>query len=335
MTQTNSLKFVVYGAGGVGGVIGGKLFQAGWPVTLIARGEHARSIRTSGLRLVCPGADQVLPLTVVEHPTSLEFDAHTVVLMCMKSQHMRRALEDLSLCRGADRAVLVCVQNGVANESLALRYFAQVYGCVVNLPAMFIHPGEVASYGQGVAGILDVGAAPQGNDACAQQVAAAFTAAGFSARPQPAIMRWKYAKLLLNLLNVLQACLADYAASTSLRKRIREEALACFDAAGIDCASKAEVTNRASGPDGTALMRMVDLPGYERTAGSSWQSLARGTGDIETEYLNGEICYLGRLHGVPTPVNQACVLMARQTIAQQLGPGSFTTAQLIAMAEHV
>ena len=36
---------------------------------------------------------------------------------------------------------------------------------------------------------------------------------------------------------------------------------------------------------------------------SSWQSLARGTGSIEADYLNGEITLLGRLHGVPTPVN--------------------------------
>jgi lysophospholipase L1-like esterase len=31
--------------------------------------------------------------------------------------------------------------------------------------------------------------------------------------------------------------------------------------------------------------------------------LARATGSIETDYLNGEIAMLGRLHGVPTPVN--------------------------------
>jgi ketopantoate reductase len=35
---------------------------------------------------------------------------------------------------------------------------------------------------------------------------------------------------------------------------------------------------------------------------STGQSLRRGT-TIETDFLNGEIVLLGRLHGIPTPVN--------------------------------
>ena len=42
-----------------------------------------------------------------------------------------------------------------------------------------------------------------------------------------------------------------------------------------------------------------------RRGSSTWQSLARGAGGIEVDYLNGEIGLLGRLHGVPTPVNDA------------------------------
>jgi 2-dehydropantoate 2-reductase len=47
------------------------------------------------------------------------------------------------------------------------------------------------------------------------------------------------------------------------------------------------------------------VEGEERRAGgSTWQSLRRGTGTIETDYLTGEIVLLGRLHGVPTPANR-------------------------------
>ena len=46
------------------------------------------------------------------------------------------------------------------------------------------------------------------------------------------------------------------------------------------------------------------MPGEPaQLGGSSWQSLVRGTGTIETDFLNGEIVLLGRLHGIPTPVN--------------------------------
>ena len=52
--------------------------------------------------------------------------------------------------------------------------------------------------------------------------------------------------------------------------------------------------------------------------------MQRGTGDIETNYLNGEIVLLGRLHDVPTPANKACVVMAMQMLAENLGPGAYS-----------
>ena len=60
---------------------------------------------------------------------------------------------------------------------------------------------------------------------------------------------------------------------------------------------------------------MSRLPGQEGTGGSSWQSLVRGTGSIEADHLNGEIVLLGRLHGVPTPVNAVLQRRARQAAA--------------------
>ena len=60
---------------------------------------------------------------------------------------------------------------------------------------------------------------------------------------------------------------------------------------------------------------MSRLPGLEHTGGSSWQSLVRGTGSIEADHLNGEIVLLGRLHGVPTPVNAVLQRRARQAAA--------------------
>ncbi len=51
------------------------------------------------------------------------------------------------------------------------------------------------------------------------------------------------------------------------------------------------------------LVEHGEIAGVPRPGGSSWQSLAKGSGTIEADYLNGEIVLLGRLHGVPTPVN--------------------------------
>ena len=316
------MRYVVYGAGGVGGVIGARLFQAGFEVTLIARGEHARAIRTQGLHFVAPQEDVTLPMDVVEHPREASIDVGTIVLLCMKSQHTFAALEDLSRSAPAETPV-ACVQNGVANEPLALRFFRHTYATLVNLPAMFLNPGEVVCHAQGRSGILDSGCFPHGVDAIVQQLTADLTTAGFSARPQQRVMRQKYAKLLMNLYNILQAGVRDYENAGELRRLIREEALACYAAAGIDCASKAEVQARQQD-----VYRLASIAGYERTAGSSWQSLQRGTGDIETEYLNGEICWLGRMYNVPTPANDACVALGRELISAGAGPGLVNAAEL-------
>ena len=69
-------------------------------------------------------------------------------------------------------------------------------------------------------------------------------------------------------------------------------------AAGIDVASAEEDRERRGDN-----LQMAPTASGEWQGGSSWQSLARGAGSIEAEFLNGEIVMLGRLHGVATPVN--------------------------------
>ena len=63
-----------------------------------------------------------------------------------------------------------------------------------------------------------------------------------------------------------------------------------------------------------------DIDGRRRAGSSTWQSLARGTGALETDYLNGEIVLLGRLHGVPTPINAAAVRAGRRRGARRPRP---------------
>ncbi len=314
--------FVIYGAGGVGCVIGAGLAQAGYATTLIARGAHARALQTEGLRLVTPAGVTTHRLPTVAHPRELTFDADTVVLLCMKSQHTAAALDDLAAVANRDVAV-VCVQNGVANERLALARFPRTYATVVVLPALFLKPGEVVTHAAGCGGILDTGCYPEGVDSGAEMIAAALTAAGFSAHADPHVMRSKYAKLLTNLYNVVQAALPDAAVPREIREYLRTEALACYAAAEIDCASAAQTQQRH------AVMQMVEIKGYPRTGGSTWQSLVRGTGDMETEFLNGEICRLGRLHGVATPANDTMVEVSREIVSGRLPAGAYTQAELL------
>jgi 2-dehydropantoate 2-reductase len=131
-------------------------------------------------------------------------------------------------------------------------------------------------------------------------------------------MRKKYAKLLGNLSNTLGAALGD-ARAPEVSRALVEEAIACYKAAGIEWTPDEEMSGLRQG------MR----PGGGRQGNSTWQSLARGTGSIESDYLNGEIALLGRLYGVPVPANAALQRIGRRMVAEGLAPGSLTPEEVM------
>ena len=321
------MRFVVDGAGAVGGVLGGRLAQHGHDVTLIARGPHLDAIRARGLRVEDPDDAVVLRLPCVASPAELDVGAEDVVLLAMKTQDTTAALEALAAA-AAPPTPVVCVQNAVVNETTALRRFANVYGVAVMLPTQFLEPGVVQAYSTPTTGILDIGPVPGGHvDELATAIAAAFTESRLASVARPDIMAWKYRKLITNLGNAIEAVCGPDARGGRLGDIVAAEGEACLDAAGVDRVSVEEDQERRGD-----LIRWRPIGGVRRGGGSSWQSLVRGTGAIETDYLNGEIVLLGRRHGVPTPANATLQRLAR-TLAHTGGrPGSVTEDEVLELA---
>lgn len=311
------MRYIIYGAGAIGGTIGARLSMSGQDVCLIARGEHLAELMSGGLTYRNPEEAHILRIPALGHPGDIEFRDEDVVILTMKSQHTEAALVDLARVAPPDIPV-VCCQNGVANEFMAARRFRNVYAMVVYLPATHMQAGEVLHYATGIGGFLDAGCFPTGVDDTITKVCEALTEAGFSARADPAPLRWKYAKLLQNLGNSLQAVCDAGREARDMMRLLRNEALACYAAAGIEAASQEDTQARFTG------MIPGDIEGTQRGGGSSWQSVSRGTGDIEADYLNGEICLLGKLHGVPTPANEALRYLANKVATEKRPPGSFT-----------
>jgi 2-dehydropantoate 2-reductase len=252
-----------------------------------------------------------------------------VVVLTMKSQDTPAALAALiplapPPALGAGIA-LVCAQNGVENERLALRSFADVYGLNVICPASHLEPGVVVAHSLPVNGLFDLGCYPSGVDATAEAVAGALRSAGFESEARPDIMRWKYRKLMLNLVNVALAVCDESPELPELVRVLRAEGAAALAAAGIDMVGIEE--DQARRQD-----RIVsrDVAGVPRGGGSTWQSLVRGTGSVETDYLTGEVVLLGRLHGVPTPASELLQRLAHRAAAERLPPGHLTAAEVLA-----
>jgi 2-dehydropantoate 2-reductase len=317
------MRFVIFGAGGIGGTIGARLAQHGEDVVLIARGAHYDALATTGLDFRWPDGAERLEVAVVDRPGALTFQPDDVVLMTMKSQDCAAALEALDAA--GHRGAVVCAQNGVDNERQALRRFADTYGLCVQLPATFLEPGVIVCHSSPVFGVLDLGRFPHGTDAVAEAVAATLERVGFRSRAEPVIMEQKYAKLLANVGNALDAACGKAARQHPLMKAAANEAKACYTAAGIAWTDGAVYRERVK------EVRIDPVDGAPHKGSSSWQSLARGTGSIEADYLNGEIVLLGRLHGVPTPVNAMLNALANTMAREGQPPGSYDVDALSAL----
>lgn len=309
---------MIYGAGAIGGTIGAKLFQHGREVMLICRGPHLEAIRRDGLTLRTPDETVTQRVPVAGHPSEIEWRGDEAVIMTMKSQHTQAALETLRDAAG-DVPVITC-QNGVANERMALRIFPRTYAMVVRMPATHLTPGEVIAHASPLAGVLDIGRYPEGSDALCEQVAADLSASDFGCQADAKVMRLKYAKLLFNLANTVHALCGSVAAGDIVR-RVRDEALMAYDAAGIDCATAEELNARG--------VSIKPVPGAEHAGGSTWQSMMRG-GSLETDYLNGEIAHLAALHGRDAPVNRMLQFAAAEAVRDGKKPGDITVDELMA-----
>ncbi|MCU1452482.1 MAG: 2-dehydropantoate 2-reductase [Acidimicrobiales bacterium] len=308
----------------MGGVVGGFLSQAGADVVLVARGEHGRVMTARGLTVRTPEADLVVHPPVVASPAAVAFVGDDVVLLAVKSQDTPAALDGLVDAGAAPATPIVCLQNGVSNEPLAAERFAHVYGVPVMAPTLHLEPGLVEAKAGPVPAILDIGRYPDGSDATAEAIAAAFRSAGIVSEVRPDIMRWKWAKLLMNLGNAIEVVCGPEARLDDLGKAVFREGRAVLDANGIAYASGEE--NRARRGD------ILRVSSERTTGGSSWQSVMRGL-DVETDYLTGEIVRLGAQVGMATPLNSALLRRAKEVARAGAGPGTCTPAEILAEAD--
>jgi 2-dehydropantoate 2-reductase len=318
------VRVVLIGPGAVGGVVGGRMFQHGHDVVLVARGAHREAIAERGLTVEWPEGSVTLPVPVVGSPADLTYGPDDVVIVAVKSQDTPGVLDALASVAPTSTPI-VCLQNGVANEVAFLRRFSSVHGVTVMAPTWHLEPGVVRAYTHEAAAILDVGRWPAGVDEVDDAVAAAFASSGFESVARPDIARWKYAKLLLNLGNPVDALCPRDADFDELGRRARHEGQAVLDAAGIVYTSSAEDRERRGD-----ILRIIPIDDQGRPGASTWQSLAKGL-PVEVDHLNGEIVLLGRLHGVPTPVNELLQTETHRAVAARTAPGSIPAADLLAL----
>jgi 2-dehydropantoate 2-reductase len=219
--------------------------------------------------------------------------------------------------------------NGVAAEEKALRYFRRVFGICVWLPAVHLEPGEVVVRSWPVAGQFHVSRWPASigthdDTALLASMAEKWSAAGILVRAVDDVAPWKYNKLLSNLGNAVGALSADGADTSEVMAAVRGEGEKVLRDAGIHFISFE--TSKAVRADGPTIR---PIPGWISAASNStWQSLSRNTGDVETDFLNGEIVRVAHRHATAAPLNAALARAAREAVRTGLGPGRYSAEQI-------
>lgn len=295
------------------------MFESGHDVVLVARGAHQAAIASGGIELRDPDRSVTLAVPSVKRPSEVAWKEGDVAVLATKTQHTEQLLVELAECAPASTPV-VCAQNGVENERLSLRRFSNVQAMRVYFSATHLEPGLIEIPFAPLSGLLDLGRYPAGVDEVSEQMATDLNESTFDSIADPKVMARKYRKLLSNLGNAIEAACGTRLEDPFAKKLwelAQDEGLHCLGVAGIEVAPPELDAERMEAMGSYRLVAGHDLSG-----GSSWQSLARRTGNVEADWLNGEIVLLGRLYQIATPVNSLLQATANRMAAESLAPGT-------------
>ena len=155
-----------------------------------------------------------------------------------------------------------------------------------------------------------------------------WTGARLTTRLPADVMEWKYRKLLSNVGNAVQALLGQQPGDGRHRAG-RPGGRSRGARRRRDRATPATRRSRRRGRSASPCTRCPGLP--EFLGGSTWQSLTRGTGNVETDYLNGELVLIARQHGRSAPLNSRLASLVRQAARPtSTPPGAMSNAELAA-----
>lgn len=141
------MRIAVFGTGGVGGYFGGRLAHAGEDVTFIARGEHLRAIKATGLRVDCLKGDFVVfPAKATDDVSEVgEVD---LVILGVKAWQVPEAARAMKPLVGPNTTVLP-LQNGVdaASQLVAELGADKVIGGLCRIVSFVVGPGHIRHAG--------------------------------------------------------------------------------------------------------------------------------------------------------------------------------------------
>jgi len=341
-----STRYVIYGAGALGTLLGAGLAESGAAVVLVGRDRllERQRVSTEGIVVETPAGRRIIrELTIASSLGEVTAHSEDVLLLGVKAWAAADAVQALRE-RYDESTPLVTFGAGVRNEEFAAQRFRRVYGLLAPLDAFWQAPGVIAQLAERP---LWLGGYPLGLDAVGERIASDLRAAGWQVEFPDSILAVKWNQLVLDLnqatLALLGLSLSQALATSgvpSLMAEVIEEAGRVLASAGM--------TVDSSGHDlpfsscGSLLRQAGDSPLQPQARSISllgehspmcWD-LELHRGQTEAGFLNGEILLLGEKHQVPTPFNATLLSLVERVAADQLPPGHYSVADLISLIEQ-
>ena len=288
------------GSGGVGGLYGGRLAQAGCDVTFVARGAHLAAMRDAGLLIENEtlGNVQIKPVKVTDDPLSA--GTPDLIILGVKLWDTEAVAKLLRPIVGPNTAVL-SLQNGVVKDDILRGVLgdAAVMGGVAYVGTHIARPGVIRQVG--TLQRLVFGEYDGKKSARAEALLTALLKAGIQAELSGDIRRtlWEKYTFLVGLSGTT-------ATMRSTIGPVRENAQA--RAFLHDLMKEAVAVGRALGvalPENYADDRLAFADSVPGTMDSSLHHDLRNGNRLEVEWLAGGVVQLGKKVGVPTPCNRA------------------------------
>uniref|UniRef100_E6PRL0 2-dehydropantoate 2-reductase (Ketopantoate reductase) (KPA reductase) (KPR) n=1 Tax=mine drainage metagenome TaxID=410659 RepID=E6PRL0_9ZZZZ len=315
------MKVCIFGAGAIGGLIGGQLARAGADVSFVARGAHLQAMQTNGLRLRIDGQEHVVRVPCTSNPA--ELGPQDYVFITLKAHSVPGAVESMHPLLGQDTAVVTGVNglpywyfhqhggpyagtvlNSVDPGGLQWNILGpeRGIGCVLYPAADLIAPGVIQhAYGKK----FPIGEPSGQSTERIARLHEVMTAAGFDAPVRNDIRDEIWLKLWGNLcLNPISALthatldvITTDPATRALARGMMLEAQALAELLGVRF--RVGIERRLDGAGA--------IVGHKT---SMLQDLEQGR-PMEIDPLLGVIQEIGRLVGRPTPLADAVLALIK------------------------
>ena len=323
------MRYLVFGTGAVGALVGGKLALAGFPVTFLARPRIAEALQTHGLHLsgdrthgVVEEVHAITEISGMERPD--------LILLTVKTYDVETAATEIETAF-TEPPTIVCLCNGIGSEQILAERFGEesVISATLTTAVQMIEPAVIdVTRRRGIGVVLD--------HPLASEFIEDLEAADFLAKAYANATRMKWSKLLTNIVaNASSAILGWTPSQVYSHPSIAQIEIESLRETVRVLRSNGFTPQDLPGVSVSLLARAIFLPRWlirpllgkivSGGRGDKKPSLHFdiGRGKSEVLRLNGAVVQAGSRLGSPTPANRLLTDTLMKLVNNQEAPERF------------